>query len=203
VPVFEKAGKYVLFVHVPKAGGTTIEHIFLQNNWNIHLFDGGEGPSTLNKALKCSPQHWHASMLGGLLRLEQFAAAFCVIRNPIDRLLSEYRWRRAYFGETGKAEEWVSNSLKAYRLNPFLHDNHIRPQVEFILQNISVFKLERGLRSVFSYVSAATQSEIMYDEKYAVMQSGRSEPRADELSDTLVREVEAFYRDDIELWESL
>jgi hypothetical protein len=203
VPVFEKAGKYVLFVHIPKAGGTTIEHIFRQNHWNVHLFDGGDTSSSLNNVLKCSPQHWHAAILKDVLRLNSFAAELCTIRHPIDRIKSEYRWRRKHFGINKIANDWIAAAIEEFKRNPFVHDNHIRPQSEFILPSLQVFRIEDGIESIFSFLNAALKEEIRYDKNYIAMRSETVETDNIDLSDTLKCELNSFYCADIELWESL
>lgn len=147
MPIFQKDGKKILFVHVPKAGGTTIEQIFLANGWGMNLFDSGEGEGTLNPVRKCSPQHLHFETLQKIFRLGRFNLVFCVVRNPLTRIISEYRWRRQHFGVQKTFDEWIEFVFDAYTKDNFALDNHIRPQFHFIGPGVQVFRLEDGIES--------------------------------------------------------
>ncbi|MBF9045968.1 sulfotransferase family 2 domain-containing protein [Rhodobacterales bacterium LSUCC0031] len=145
MPVFQKDGKRILFVHVPKAGGTTVEQFFLANGWSMSLFDSGEEENTLNPVRKCSPQHWHFETLQSIFRLANFKFVFCIVRHPMTRIISEYRWRRQHFGLEKSFDEWVDFALKSYSNDNFSLDNHIRPQFHFVGPGMQIFKLEDGI----------------------------------------------------------
>ena len=200
MPIFEKNGRYVLFSHVPKAGGTTIEHMFAANGWARHLFDDGNG-STINPALKCSPQHWHATMLENVCNLSRMAYSFCIVRNPVDRILSEYRWRVKYFGVTKSADEWIPEALAAYAANPFVHDNHIRPQCEFIVAGMRVFRLESGVDAIVREISSALGIGLAPLQHAAMQSEGAG--ISDHISDQTRDAVDRFYRSDLDLWGAI
>src|ERR1700722_5127549 len=127
MPVFQKNNVSILFVHIPKAGGTRVENFFRQLGWKVSLFDGGQVKPSLNTVSWCSPQHFHATILKNIFNINRFEYCFAIVRNPIDRIKSEVRWRKAYFNPAIEPEQWIENALLSYGSNPFIHDNHIRP----------------------------------------------------------------------------
>lgn len=147
MPVFQKDGSIILFVHIPKAGGTSISEIFLANGWNMRLFDSGEDASTLNPVRKCSPQHYHFDLLDAQFRLEKFKKIFCLVRNPLNRIISEYRWQRQHFGVKEDFADWVDRIFDSYSVDQFALDNHIRPQHHFVGTGVQVFRLEDGIEN--------------------------------------------------------
>lgn len=147
MPVLHKAGTAVLFVHVPKTGGTSVERYFVQNGWTLDWRDGVAGPGTANSYLKCSPQHVEARRLDEFFRLERFDAIFSTVREPIARFRSEYCMRHVTDLRTDPAsvESWAQSAFAAYDEDQFAFDNHLRPQHEFIVPGASVYRLEAGL----------------------------------------------------------
>lgn len=95
MPVFQRDGKKVLFLHVPKAGGTSIEEFFKKNDWEISFLDRG-GDLSWNKFMKCSPQHMHAEILEKIFKINSFHAIFITVRHPFERIKSEFKWRKKY-----------------------------------------------------------------------------------------------------------
>lgn len=149
MPVFQKNDKKILFIHIPKAGGTSIEHLFKSNGWDMSFFDGG-GKNSVNNFLKCSPQHMHFNMLKDIMRINSFDYIFTFTRDPIERLKSEYKWRKKYLNENMNFNDWFDFTFENYKNNSFIHDNHIRPQSEFIGENVNHFKIEEGIKKSFN-----------------------------------------------------
>ena len=155
MPVFRKDGRSILFIHVPKCGGTTIENAFRQSGYRSHYLDGKTGPGTVNYFRPCTPQHMHAEILEKIFLLDRFDAVFMLVREPLARFRSEfvYRHRRRNFQGIAPSAEYVSNwavrALDKYASDPFHFDNHLRPQYEFQTPNAQVYKLEDGLDAVF------------------------------------------------------
>lgn len=133
----------IIFLHIPKTGGTTVEKMILPN----HSFSAEPDHSNL-----CGWDDrfgWlnHLTMdqiieLCPYLDLSEYLV-FTVVRNPWDRLVSEYHWKRSisdlqirffeyvrllYLGETEAIQ-------KNYR-SPIAFEQHIRPQASYFLQSI-------------------------------------------------------------------
>lgn len=147
MPLFSKDGKDLLFIHIPKCGGTSLENIF-SPVLKMSLFHDGPGE------FHCSPQHFHASFLENLFDY-RMPPSLAVVRNPLDRLVSEYRYllQNALI-PTIDFDQFVNNSFGEYWKNNYVHDNHIRAQVEFIAVDTSVFRMEEnGVDAARQYIA--------------------------------------------------
>ncbi len=142
MPLYRANGRLVLFVHVPKAGGTSIEQL-LRNAGALEALRSRRRVG----GMLTTPQHMHAALYDKLIDKNIYDYGFAVVRHPMDRLLSEYYWRDHLRIQAPPIalETWVSWTLERYGRNPYVFDNHIRPQSEFISAKIELFKLEAGL----------------------------------------------------------
>lgn len=143
MPIFKRENKVVLFIHIPKAAGSSIEKIAVNSGWTESFSIRGKSLNDISY-FKASPQHLHAEVLNALFYLNDFCSVFTVVRNPFDRFKSEYYWQLSQGITSDTVEEWIKNTFKGYSENPYIYDNHIRPQIEFIqnIENIEIFKLE-------------------------------------------------------------
>ncbi|WP_084101358.1 sulfotransferase family 2 domain-containing protein [Demequina sp. NBRC 110051] len=167
MPIFRRDGVSVLFAHIPKTGGSSIDDAFRAEGWSVDLHDGKGGRGSLNQLRRCSPQHQHGALLEATLHLDRFDAIFSFVRDPLQRLLSEFVWR-ARTGDqpdlTGAAvEQWVSENLARTATNPYWFDNHLRPQHEFLVAGGHVLRFEDGLGAGLSRLAALTDLDIPKD----------------------------------------
>ena len=198
MPVFIKDHFRVLYVHVPKTGGTAVEFFFQKNGWDISFVDRG-GATSLAPVMKCSPQHLHASILQELFRLRGFSYTFMTVRNPVDRLVSEYRMRAAMQTRIEDIDAWVTYVLSTYPSTPFLIDNHIRPQSEFWLPGCEVFKQEDGFGD--AWVKRLSEQIGCDFAQTSVDVAMRFDTIAQQRpSEDSVRQIQQFYAKDYELF---
>lgn len=171
MPIYQLGGRRILFVHIPKTGGSSV------SRWLGAA--GAEGfRIPARTALPCPPQHFHAALLQALFPGPGwFDYAFAITRHPEARILSEYTWRksegrklrdwgglrRRAIGEVSEAARgrdfarWLRRSLRAAARDPYHLSNHLRPQVEFTaLEGLEVFRLEDGLAPVFARLAEVT-----------------------------------------------
>jgi hypothetical protein len=157
MPVYRRNGRAVLFIHVPKTGGTSVEQLFKASGWEPAYLDTKVGPGSLNYLSWCSPQHLHGTLLQSLLRLDRFDLVFTVVRDPVARFRSEYVWRTRKRDDVSTGADavnkWLLKSMASYRKNPYLYDNHFRPQHEFLVPGTTVLKLEDGLAEALKDLS--------------------------------------------------
>lgn len=153
MPVFIKDDKSILFVHVPKTGGSSIEQSFADSGYETHFLGG---PRTLRRLRRCTPQHMHARMLRQTFRLGRFDLIFMLVREPLARFRSEYGMQHKHDVRTDRksVEEWAERVFTRYEKDNFAFDNHLRPQAEFLLPNARVFRLEDGLDRVVEQLNA-------------------------------------------------
>jgi hypothetical protein len=140
--VFIRNEVKVLYIHVPKTGGGTILNLFKANGFDVAFCDTSSITSGFNALRTCSPQHYHRQLLKQTLRLGTFSYVFMTVRHPIDRLKSEFLWHVR--DRNTDPTNWAHQMLARYESDPFLLDNHIRPQHEFWLPGADVFRLEDG-----------------------------------------------------------
>ena len=145
MPIFSKANINILFIHIPKSAGSTIEKIGSDMGWKESFSVRGKSLKEI-RYCKASLQHLHAKPLESILNLEQFDSIFTIVRNPFARFKSEYYWQRSQEITDLCVDDWIIDTFEKYRGNSYIYDNHIRPQVEFIPTgtNLEIFKLEDG-----------------------------------------------------------
>lgn len=141
MPLFVKQNRCALFIHIPKAGGTAIESFFERNGFVADLLDTG-GPKSLNKYRACPPQHMHAAQLETVLRPGRCQFVFTTVREPLARIVSEYRMRARAEEDILPLAPWLDLQMKRYMNDPYHMENHLRPQVEFLIPGCEVFRQE-------------------------------------------------------------
>ena len=158
MPAYRINNKNVLFIHIPKTGGTTIE-AFLSAHGPMSLH--GRGEKILRPYGSCRlsghipVQHFDASLLEVMFDRSFFDYAFMVVREPVERMKSEYRYARA----RGRVEArlpfgaWTALELGRAKLWPHWRSNHYRPQSEFLCLGAEVLRFESGMSSILSAVS--------------------------------------------------
>lgn len=151
MPVYEGRGRRVLFVHVPKTGGTSIEAAFRRAGFTESY------RSKSFTARGCRPQHLTAADLVEEFPGLPFDYVFAVVRDPVARFGSERVWRAGHVAKKGRPvpdfESFANDWLGRYDADPSAGDNHFRPQVEFLLPQMDVFRFEDGIDWVMSRVA--------------------------------------------------
>jgi len=146
-----KDGRKLLFIHVPKAGGTSIERRLQRDGWSMSFRATGRTEEHF-PLRRVSPQHYHGELLSETLRLDAFDVIFMVVRDPLARFRSEYAHRNRDPGQ-GKAEvvaAWTEAVLGRYQRDPYVLDNHLRPQHEFVVPNVQIYRLEDGIKTMMT-----------------------------------------------------
>lgn len=200
MPIFLREGRAVLFAHVPKTGGTSIERLFRRAGWETHFRTTRRSDPTLFPVLRCSPQHYHASLLQELVAVERLDLAFLVTRHPLDRFRSEYVMRNVADPRTDAAsvERWAARAFGAYRTNAFVYDNHLRPQREFEVPGARTYRLEDGLGAVVADLNERYDLGLDTDIPYSSHSRRRSAPPSStvEVSPAVAELVATFYQED-------
>jgi hypothetical protein len=145
MPILRLANRLVLFIHVPRTGGTTIES-HLGNAGTLFLKNTGSTP-----LLRVTAQHLHGRELVALFPAGLFDYAFMVVRHPVQKMLSEYGYARLVHPERPQLpfRLWLRMAMFRRRLKPHRGDNHFRAQTEFECFDAEVFKFEDGFDPIF------------------------------------------------------
>ena len=153
MPIFDTPKGKVLFIHIPKTGGSTISSE-LKLHHQVGMITSSPWPG-----YHCTPQHLHAGPLRELFQPEALAYVFTVVRHPVDRIRSEYDWNQRKRSIKMPFWLWLRKKLFQARSSPYLDDNHFRAQEEFLCLNTEVFRLEDGLDKVFQRLSEVTGAD--------------------------------------------
>ena len=125
MPVFHK--HKLVYYHIPKTGGSLIEELFSDYKLAIK-FENWKSFGV--KKMDASPWHMFPSKFKQLdfSKLNVFVS----IRDPIQRILSEFVWQQNRNIEYTEINKWIFESLKAHTNKNNLEDNHFEPQIKFI-----------------------------------------------------------------------
>jgi len=124
MPLFLKSK--VCFIHIPRSGGSFIESLFAQNN------DAGIFLSPYQMMNGTSPQHQNFDMLNFLNIIPKGFKVFTVIRDDVDRFLSEYNWllKRNVIDCKNTFSAFLDDFLNVE--NSAKYDNHNMPNSWFL-----------------------------------------------------------------------
>jgi len=197
--------KKVLFLHIPKCGGSSIESA-LAGQGQQFLYDRAFH-SGKDRFSQCSAQHFHASAIDRLFPGDFFDFRFAVVRHPVDRIVSEYRFRRGLRPKTRDVtraagllvepedfEPWLEFALGHVGQYPFLFDNHLRAQVEFVDPRVAWFRLEDGLTTVMERLSDVLRCNVQLPEKRKQTSKGAEVA----VSEQARARIEAHYAQDMD-----
>lgn len=201
--VFFKGSSRILFVHIPKTAGTSVNKFFLECGYQSAYLDGGSMPGNLNKNRLMSPQHMHSDPLRSIFKLETFDVIFSFTRHPVDRILSEYKFRIGNRLKSGQKfnppspDQWIRRRLIDYKEDNFIMDNHIRPQCEFEVENHIFFKFEHisqgDWRETLSSVIGDERLRLQNIEKKQISKDFSTAPS---ISPETIKLIRKFYEVD-------
>lgn len=203
MPIFRKAGVALLYIHVPKTGGTSVEDLFINSGWEVDFLDRGvPGWRILNEYRRCSPQHYHSDILSSVLRLETFDHIFMTVREPEARFCSEIVMRKPDLIEpwNESTDEYVRNALRLVSGDPFLLDNHLRPQHEFYVPGASVHRLEDGLDAMVEWLRSKCDVDIPTEIPWSTAREGSMPGSGVRVPEDLRRSLKSLYALDYRLF---
>ena len=218
MPVLEVRNKKILYIHIPKTGGSSVENLLRSYGGDLTLY------SPRRAGLPCVPQHFHGDILKELFGLESnnrnrdhsFDFIFMTVRHPISRLLSEYRHQRTMhrlraatalrpafelwpqnspIADMMSFDHWCKYALLRARRDPFFSNNHLRPQVEFSVWDPAIYRLEDGLEPIRLQLDQIVGSPGSMPEDPKKSSIDRSGSTAD-LRSTTLRMIHSSYAGD-------
>ena len=150
--LFIKENKAILFMHIPKCGGSSVVESFKKKGFSVHLEIRNLPPQ---KCLKASLQHQTPDTLKYIVEKDFLDAIFIIVRNPYERIRSEFNWefRTTSINKRPDFNQWILKSLANALKKPNYADNHFRPAIDYIDEEMAcrIFKLEDGLRLINEY----------------------------------------------------
>jgi len=201
MPLYLNNEQAITFLHIPKTGGTTIESWLNETGKYQQVFFSQK---KLEDML-VTPQHLGYGTLTELTKTlnRSFEYKFAVVRNPYDRIVSEFFYRiklgSVQLGENPESlfSAWIVYNLKKYKKTPEVLDNHLRPQTYYINDDVEVFKFEDGIQSVLN--SVGNRIGIKKDVKVSPKKVG--EKKSVRWSPTAVKMVLELYEHDFDRFD--
>ena len=196
MPLFTKEDKSIFFIHIPKAAGTYVENIFLSNGWKIGFFFN-DHVQTMPKD-PCTPQHFDYLKLKKYINIDDIPN-FAICRNPINRFKSEMNMFYDYL--SNNLENNANKILDIYEKDPYVMDNHIRPQNEFIAKNTKIFYFEKDLSNIVNMINDNFDLNLSGDDikKFIVLNEKTKIKTKDIVfSKELEKRLREFYKKDFE-----
>ncbi|MFV0385796.1 sulfotransferase family 2 domain-containing protein [Paracoccus sp. (in: a-proteobacteria)] len=145
MPAFTHAGQLHYFCHVPKCAGTSVEELLQKEFGQLLLLDRRYLDILPEQRWsRSSPQHLTAGDLARLIPLDRFASSFAIVRDPLARTVSAYKhsWRYRGLAPGTTLERWFDEYLSLRTSYPYAFDSHPRPQVDFLLPDARIFRME-------------------------------------------------------------
>ncbi|MFT7134448.1 sulfotransferase family 2 domain-containing protein [Sulfitobacter sp.] len=215
MPLAKINGRLLHFIHIPKTGGSAVSS-YLRAKGPMALYSRERVDWS-----KSTPQHIELATQNVLIPDGFADHCFAILRDPFDRLLSEYRYRALRRNQVenlpdsigpsdkltvefdwdaafhGTFDEWVREIFSGQASDPYLCDNHVRPQADFIGRAATVFLFEDGLEQVFNWIDHVTDTE-----RAAVkLDRNASSQFAIEMLDTTRKMISTYYHEDFLLIE--
>lgn len=144
--LYRANGRVLHFVHIPKTGGSSL---------GTTIRNSGARRALHHKSdlgfLKMPVQHMHAHLYTRLIPKQFCNATIAVVRDPLARMMSEFKYQENLNRTRLSFDQWVEQVIGEYNEDPFCHQNHIRPQHEFIAPRTKVFRFEDGLEAPLNF----------------------------------------------------
>ena len=211
MPLYRIAGRLVLFVHVPKTGGTSVDR------WLSAAGQGMLGAENQPRWLPSPPQHLHAAALAALVPAGMPDLAFAIVREPEARIVSEFFHRHRHDGRCRRIglwqrrrplaelspgalssyfDAWLRRGFARADRDPWWDQNHLRPQAEFTdWPGLRVFRLEDGMAPVLGWLAGELGLPIP-----EVPHENRSRRQALALAPATRAAIRARYAEDYARW---
>ena len=157
MPVYSKGSSRILFVHIPKTGGSSIGKYLRSHGWEESRRSGGGNKG--NHATWEEYEKWG-----------NFDYRFAIVRDPVERFKSDILHLSEdpnqqlkiykYFGHAGDwtiSDHEIEKFFDKMRKNPQWLGNHIRPQSDFLNPNgtVRIFKYPESINEVPFVLNAA------------------------------------------------
>ena len=186
--------KKLIFIHIPKTGGTSLERYFIAKYGPINLM-GRKFPGTNH-----TPQHltYREILKYGQLT-DEYYTIISIVRNPYTRIISDLLFNKMITLKTKK--EVIEIRIKNYLESESTLDNHKTPQYEFLINNgqlidcilLNTEKLTEQMRRIqtedfdFSDFDSHENKKTLNSENYM-----------DKLTPESIRIINQYYAKDFE-----
>lgn len=202
MPFFKAGSKLVYYAHVPKCGGSAVEHFIQGRAGQMALVDTGYMaiPEEMRWS-KTSPQHINVEALNRLIPLEFFDASFTIVRHPVARVVSAYHFQLEQEGRISKSvnfSDWLEDLSLAHGENPYAYDNHLRAMDDIVPEGAEVFYLEHGLDALVPWFDTLLGNQAAPRAVHRVNERASGGGQKVEPSPSDLVQIETIYKADFE-----
>ncbi|MAC81915.1 MAG: hypothetical protein CML66_28115 [Rhodobacteraceae bacterium] len=149
----------VFFAHVPKTGGTSVEHYLYQRFGPLSLNDVNKQANLPGTGLICAVNHLSALDLREMIPA-QAILVFAMVRDPLERCLSEYAWQQGASRMSRMPfSTWLRVMARCVAIDARAYGNHIRPQDDLVPEQARIFRLEDGFDQMIDRIDTVTASQ--------------------------------------------
>jgi hypothetical protein len=158
MPIFRINNQLHYFAHVPKCGGSSVEHYLVDRFGPMGLRDMHEKelPAELRWS-RTTPVHIPAAALARIVPPDWLASSFAIVRHPVRRLVSAFFHGRDVAGRIPLSAEfnaWFAEVAPWIGKDPYRNGGHLEAESSFIPQGSRIFRLEDGLDQIVPYLDA-------------------------------------------------
>ena len=209
--------QFLEFIHIPKNAGTTIENIANEEGIKWGRFKPKFRETLTDKSNGCA--YWHTPPRNFDKKTSPYATdeTFCVIRDPVERLISEYKYRfrdghdsaGVYFTPYS-LNKWIELVIKEdFHLSGKMNCHHL-PQSQYVFDENGVRTCDNILR--FDYLNDDFTNlmkehdleHLKLDTKHNISSShNQPELRPDDITQENMKRIQSVYKDDFELLSGL
>ena len=173
MPVITIKKKVLVFIHIPKTGGSSIENalnchprIDLNNKKElIEKYLSGYG--RISSGNKLPLQHLTFDEISNELKIRgiELFDSFSIVRHPYSRLVSSYQWHMRKYENEGRKERLITfesfvNNIDIKHTKADTSNNgprHFLSQTSYLEKkktksNLKIFKLENGMQNVINWI---------------------------------------------------
>jgi hypothetical protein len=188
--------KPFLFIHIPKNAGTSIENMFLTNKIEI-----GRHKIENNVIENIGVNEWHCPPKYRDLNFNDYIA-FCVVRHPIDRIISEFNYMHSidWIEIPDDINKYVKEAL-GNNVDQFAFDGHLIPQSEFIQD-----KYGNVITTILKFENLESELKLFMKKhrlKYKIEKANSSNKinSIKDLNSESLRLIKSFYKNDFVLFD--
>lgn len=160
MPICRAGSKVIYFAHVPKCGGTSVEHYLTQRFGPLGMLDPHFNQRSPAEAWSLTPpQHIPDVLRVALLPNSLFDAIFATVRHPATRLQSVFLFQRDIEGALPAHigfETWIERIPRLRGTTPDAFSGHLRAMSDLVPQSAEIFRLEIDFDRIIPWLDALT-----------------------------------------------
>ena len=143
----QKKEQFLEFIHIPKNAGTTIENIANEKNIKWGRMKPSHQEHINTKFGDCT--YWHIPPKHFSSSSPYYTdehGTFCVIRDPYERIVSEYKYRNKSSTDPKHMNEWITQHLKPEYTEKGQLNCHFLPQYNYVYNDLGTKICDHVLR---------------------------------------------------------